>query len=251
MSKPRIMVAPNGARRGRADHPALPLTLPEILETARSCHSAGADALHLHVRDAEGRHSLDAGLYLETLAELRSVTGLEVQITTEAGGIYAPEDQFDCLTSLCPRWASVSVREIARDPEIVPRLYDFCASHAIRVQHILYDSDDLARLLRWRDRGVVVPSQNEVIFVLGAYTPPRAGEPMELMPLIARAEGLRFSLCAFGAQEQSCLLTAARAGADYLRVGFENNLTAPDGTPWADNAAAVASLRSELKRTKI
>ena len=61
MSRPFLMVAPNGARRGKADHASLPLTLAETLATARACHAAGADALHLHVRDEAGAHSLDAG----------------------------------------------------------------------------------------------------------------------------------------------------------------------------------------------
>jgi 3-keto-5-aminohexanoate cleavage enzyme len=77
------MVAPNGARKMRADHPALPLSLPELVTTAVACHKAGAGGIHAHVRDAEGRHVLDAGLYAELLAELAQVTpDLMVQITT-------------------------------------------------------------------------------------------------------------------------------------------------------------------------
>ena len=34
---PSLMVAPNGARRSKSDHPALPVTLPEIVATARAC----------------------------------------------------------------------------------------------------------------------------------------------------------------------------------------------------------------------
>ena len=63
MTLPRIMVAPNGARRTRADHPALPITPEEIAATARACQAAGAGAIHAHVRDDAGRHVLDAPLY--------------------------------------------------------------------------------------------------------------------------------------------------------------------------------------------
>ncbi|MEC7495261.1 MAG: 3-keto-5-aminohexanoate cleavage protein, partial [Pseudomonadota bacterium] len=31
---PRLMVAPNGARRTKADHPAIPVTIQETVETA-------------------------------------------------------------------------------------------------------------------------------------------------------------------------------------------------------------------------
>ncbi|MCL6283912.1 3-keto-5-aminohexanoate cleavage protein [Ruegeria sp. 2012CJ41-6] len=248
MTRPRIMVAPNGARRGQSDHAALPVTPEEIVQTARSCHAAGADAVHLHVRDAAGRHSLDAGLYREVLAALHEVDGLELQVTTEAAGRYDPLAQFACLRDLAPSWASVSVREINRSPEIAETLYGLCAEQGTRVQHIVYDAQDLALLRSWRAAGIVRPQQDEVICVLGAYTPARPGHPDELATLLPEMRGLRFSLCAFGPQEQACLITAARAGAAYLRVGFENNLHAPDGREWPDNAAAVAVLRAELER---
>ena len=60
---PALMVAPNGATKTKADHPALPVTIPEIVACAEACARAGADGIHAHVRDAEGRHVLDAGLY--------------------------------------------------------------------------------------------------------------------------------------------------------------------------------------------
>ena len=91
-----IAVAPNGARRGKADHPRLPLTLDEIAHEAARCREAGAAMLHLHVRDAEGRHVLDAGLYRETIAAVRCAAGADflIQITTEAVGRYAPPSRW-------------------------------------------------------------------------------------------------------------------------------------------------------------
>ncbi len=49
-----IAVAPNGARKSKADHPRLPLTPSELAECAQDCLDAGASMLHLHVRDAAG-----------------------------------------------------------------------------------------------------------------------------------------------------------------------------------------------------
>ena len=48
---PKLMVAPNGARKVKKDHPAVPLTISETVATAKSCYEAGAGAIHLHVRD--------------------------------------------------------------------------------------------------------------------------------------------------------------------------------------------------------
>ena len=34
---PKLMVAPNGARRTKQDHPAIPVTLEQTIETAKKC----------------------------------------------------------------------------------------------------------------------------------------------------------------------------------------------------------------------
>ena len=90
---PKLMVAPNGARKVKKDHPAIPLTISEIVATAKSCSNAGAEAMHFHVRDKDGQHVLDAGLYKETLNELEhQVPSMHIQITTEAIGKYSPTE---------------------------------------------------------------------------------------------------------------------------------------------------------------
>ena len=55
---PKLMVAPNGARRIKKDHPAVPLTINETVETAKACYKEGAEAIHLHVRDENGQKML-------------------------------------------------------------------------------------------------------------------------------------------------------------------------------------------------
>lgn len=248
MSRPYLMVAPNGARRGKADHPALPVTLDETIATASACFAAGADALHLHVRDSEGRHSLDAGRYREALSEMaRQVPGMRVQITTESAWIFDVPDQIACLEQVAPGWASVSVREVARAPELADRLYGSASAQGTEIQHILYDLDDLILMQRWQADGIIRPGQNSAILVLGRYgegqSTPEALQSW--LPHLPR--GLRWMLCAFGPTEHACLIEAARQGG-ALRVGFENALLAADGQPHSDNAASVAALLAQLER---
>lgn len=248
MNLPSIMAAPNGARRQKRHHPALPITIAETVAAAKDCHASGADALHLHVRDAEGGHSLDAGRYREALAEMTAeVPGMSVQITTESAGIYGTDDQLACLKALTPRAASISVREVARMPELAPEVYGLSAEVGTEVQHILFDSADLAQLNAWRHAGVIRPEQHDVILVLGAYTPPREAELSELASRVAELPNdLTWSVCAFGRQEHACLVQAVRLGGN-LRVGFENNFQQADGQPYADNADSVASLVAALR----
>lgn len=245
---PYILVAPNGARRTHADHPALPVTVPEIVETAQACFQAGAQGLHLHVRDQGARHSLSADLYQEAMSALRSdIPEIAIQITTEAAGIFDTEAQFECLRRTRPDWASISVREVARAPEQADAIYGFSADHGVRVQHILYNPSDAEQLQRWQDQGIVRPTQNEVLLVLGRYAEGQLSTPDDLRRFLAAyTPPARWMVCAFGPAEHDCLELAAQLGGD-VRVGFENSLTNGDGQIWPDNASSVAALISRLK----
>lgn len=244
---PYILVAPNGARRETADHLMLPVSTDQIVDTAIRCFAAGANGLHLHIRDAQGRHSLDAGQYLETMAELRQVVpSMDIQITTEAAGMFDVETQHRCLRDVKPKWVSMSVREIAREPALAPLVYSLCAEQGTRVQHILYDAKDAALLSRWRDAGIVRPEQTDRLLVLGRYESGQESAPRDLDQF--PSEATPWMVCAFGAVEHACLAHAAHRGGD-VRVGFENSLTDREGTVWNDNAASVSALVAMLERT--
>ena len=247
MSGAYVMVAPNGARLSKADHAALPLTVSEIVQTARDCHAAGANAIHLHVRDQSGTHTLDPVLYRETLAQLTTdVPAMDVQITTEAVGRFTVADQLACLSELKPEWASLAVREMARDQTLATRFYAHAENIGTRLQHILYDAEDLKVLQEWQKTGRVRSGQEDVLFVLGRYADGLASDPLAIAPLIADLQpSTPWMLCAFGPTEHACLVQAVRLGGD-VRVGFENSQTAADGTQWRDNAASVTALMSEL-----
>ena len=88
-----LMIAPNGARRTTADHPALPVTAAGLAGTARACQREGATAIHLHVRDDTQRHSLDPDRYRDAMAAVaEQAPQLGLQITTESAGRYQPAD---------------------------------------------------------------------------------------------------------------------------------------------------------------
>lgn len=236
-----LMVAPNGARRTTADHPALPVTTGALALTAQACQNEGATAIHVHVRDAEQRHSLDPGRYREAVAAIaEQAPGLGVQITTESAGVYQPAEQLSCLTSLRPAAASIAVREMAADPSIAETTYAFAHEAGIEVQHIAYTPACIAQLRAWRESGLVTPKQRRVLLVLGQYAPPRNASPADLDPLISRLEDHSFqlSVCAFGPNEHQCLREAAARGYG-VRLGFENSICNAQGALHRDNAASV------------
>ena len=249
---PRIMLAPTGARRSPADHPALPVTIPEIVSDARKAFEAGAEALHAHVRDTDGGHVLDAGLYRELIAEMaRAVPDMPVQITTEAVGRYTPEAQRSLVEAVEPEGVSVALREMC--PGLEPdrearRFYSETAEAGIALQHILYTPEEAARLAELVE-AFALPASGQMLFVLGSYEPPRLALPSDLDGFLAAARplanGFEWAACAFGHHERSCLLRALGEGG-CARIGFENNTERPDGTPARDNAEQVAGLMQAL-----
>ncbi len=243
---PALMVAPNGARLTHADHPALPVTLPHIVETARACLKAGADGLHLHLRDSTGGHVLDAGLYDEALAELAlAVPDMRVQITTESVGLYEAAFQRRLALATRARLVSVALREILSDGDeaAARRMHAAAAERDIALQYILYAPHEVERLAAHLGRDQLAETQ--LLFVLGSHGGVD-GSPALLLPFLARLEQLNVApdwmACAFGPPETDCLLAAHDAGGK-LRVGFENNRTMQNGRLAPDNAARVAEIR--------
>ena len=77
-----ITVAPTGAETAKSDAPALPVTLDELVSTAKACQAAGAGLIHIHIRDAEARPTLDVGRLTATVEAVREATDLVVQLST-------------------------------------------------------------------------------------------------------------------------------------------------------------------------
>jgi uncharacterized protein (DUF849 family) len=243
-----LSVAPNGARRTKADHPALPVTAPEIAATAAACCEAGAGLIHLHVRDKDGRHTLDGDAYREAIAAIRAEVGdrLIVQATTEAVGIYTPEQQMAMVRDVRPEAVSLALRELIPDAGHEKPAAEFFAwlrRERIIPQYILFSADEVVWFKDLRRRGIVPDDKVFVLYVLGRYTKGQVSTPTDLLPFLA-VEGARdwfWGLCAFGASEGACALAAAALGG-HPRVGFENNWLLSDGSFAPDNAALVTQV---------
>src|SRR3954465_13694285 len=104
-----IAVAPNGGRRAKADHPAIPLTIPELARVAAESLDAGAAMIHAHIRDAQGRHLLDAATYRDATAAIRRSVGekLVIQVTSESIDRYQPAEQIAVIKAVKPEAVSL------------------------------------------------------------------------------------------------------------------------------------------------
>ena len=252
MELPLILLAPNGARKTKADHPRLPITVQEVINETREAVAQGAGGLHAHIRDAAGKHSLDTGLYREMLEETeRAFPGLFIQVTTEAVGLYSADYQRQLVRDLRPSHVSIGMKEIMSDGDMdeVRLFYAFCAAEGIAVQHILYDEDQCREFLHHKQSGLIPGPKPQVIHVLGRYSVGQVSDPADVAGRVAiLSEGgldTDWSLCAFGRNETACLLEAIRLGGK-ARIGFENNLEHPDGRIAESNADRVRDLVSRL-----
>ncbi|MRV70447.1 3-keto-5-aminohexanoate cleavage protein [Duganella sp. FT92W] len=242
-----ICVAPNGARKTRSDHPALPMSSEDMVRTALACAEAGATALHLHVRDDKGGHSLDVQRYREVLRALDAALGqrLLVQVTTEAVGIYQPEQQRALLRELHPQAASVALRELIPDKsheQASGDLFHWAMRQGVALQYILYSAEDAARFRQLVRSGVVPHARPHALFVLGRYTAGQQSEATGLLPFLHEwPSDWPWSACAFGVAEARCMAAAIALGG-HVRIGFENNVHLPDGSVADGNADLVRNV---------
>ena len=227
------------------DRVAVPTTPAELADCALAVLEQGVSVLHVHVRDAEGRHSLDVEHYRAATAALRAAVGSELvlQITTESVGRYASAEQLGVVRELRPEAVSLALREVCPEGSSEREFAAFCAwmrKESVWPQYILYSAADVQRFERLRRRGVFADERPFCLFVVGAYDA-RQGELSELSTFVNAADCRRFpwAACCFGPNENAVALAAAEQGG-HVRLGFENNIVLSDGTPASDNAALIA-----------
>ena len=252
-----VAVAPNGGRKTKADHPALPISPEELGRTAAECLAAGAAMIHLHVRDRDGLHVLDPEAYRAAIARICAAVGdgLVVQITSESLGRYSPAEQRAAILATNPEAVSLALRELAPHESGEKDFAQFLGRlKQMRVypQFILYSPDEARRLEAMQKRGLIPFEAPAVLYVLGRFTLLRTASPSDLLPFVApdMPRFASWSVCAFGRREAACVTAAALLGG-HARVGYENNLALPSGERAPSNADLVAVVVQALKALAI
>jgi 3-keto-5-aminohexanoate cleavage enzyme len=258
MSSTLITVAPTGAETAKSDVPHLPTTLAELVAEAKACQAAGASLIHVHIRDAEHRPTLDRSRLRDTVDALREQTDLVVQLST-GGSVHDPlEDRLAVLEAgpdscsltcgttnfgddvfLNPWPFMVQLYERAREAHVVPEfeLFDLGHVHALR------------RLID--TCGLPWGGKVHADFVLGVP----GGLPATPSALVAGVAALppettSWSATGVGRGHLPVAATALALGG-HLRVGMEDTLTYAKGRPVRSNAQLVeraARLATELER---
>jgi uncharacterized protein (DUF849 family) len=253
-AKTLITVAPTGAETAKADAPALPVTLDELIAAAKACEAAGAALIHVHIRDDEAQPTLDLGRLRETVAALRQETTLVVQLST-GGAVTDPFDDRIRVLDAEPDSCSLTCGTVNFGDDVfanpwpfMVELYQRTQERAVVPEFELFDLGHVASMHRLLDAyGLPYGGKIHCDLVMGVP----GGMPGTTAALVAAVQALppeaTWSATGVGRTTLPVALAALSAGG-HLRVGMEDTLTYAKGQPVTGNtqlverAAALATL---------
>ena len=244
-NKTLITVAPTGAEAAKDAVPALPVTLDELVATAKDCQGAGAAVIHVHIRDDHARPTLDLGRLTATVAALRETTDLVVQLST--GG--AVTDSFDdrlAVLEAGPDACSLTCGTVNFGDEVFANPWPFIWRLYARTQELgvvpefeLFDLGHIATLHRLLDElGSPAGGRVHCDLVMGVPGG-MPGDARTLMQAVAALPaGATWSATGIGRTSLPVMLAAVAAGG-HLRVGLEDTVSYARGRPASGNAELV------------
>jgi uncharacterized protein (DUF849 family) len=229
-----LKAALNGDRT-HDEHPAVPRSPDALAADGAACVAAGAQALHVHPRDADGRERLDAAVVDGAVAAIRArCPGVPIGVSTGAWIERDPARRAALVAGwTAPDFASVNLSEPGA-VAVMRALLDAGIGVEAGVWSVA-DADALAAS-GLQDRLVRVLV--ELIDVAPAEVPGAAAEIHAALdrhgveaPRLQHGEG---------AATWPALADAVARGLD-TRIGLEDTLLDPDGAPAVGNAALVAA----------
>ncbi|MCZ2848238.1 3-keto-5-aminohexanoate cleavage protein [Modestobacter sp. VKM Ac-2978] len=241
-----LTLAPTGAESAKADVPALPVTVDEVVGSARDCRAVGAAVLHLHVRGTDTRPTLDLPRVREVVAAVRESTDLVVQLST-GGAVTDPAEARLAVLDAEPDAASLSLgtvnfgRDVFYNPwDLIVELHTQMQQRGIVPEYEVFDLGQLTTLSRLLDRhGPPAGGHVHVDLVMGVPggMPGTTAALAACLPFLP--PGATFAATGVGRTSLPVMLAALSAGG-HLRVGMEDTLTYAPGEPVRDNAQLVA-----------
>jgi len=239
-----ITVAPTGAESEKAAVPALPVTLDELVIAAKECRAAGAAVIHVHIRDADARPTLDLGRLTDTVFSLRESTDLIIQLST-GGAVTDPYEHRLAVLDARPDACSLTCGTVNFGDDVfmnpwgfIKELYAKTLEYGVVPEFELFDFGHIATLHRLL--GEMAPAGGHVHCDLVMGVP--GGMPGDAATLVqavsALPAGATWSATGIGRSTVPVILAALSAGG-HLRVGMEDTVTFSRGRPVASNAELV------------
>jgi uncharacterized protein (DUF849 family) len=237
-----ITVAPTGAELEKSAVPALPVTLDELVTTAKECREAGAAIIHVHIRDGEAKPTLDLSRLKDTVHALREATDLIVQLST-GGAVTDPYEHRLAVLDAAPDGCSLTCGTVNFGEDVFMNPWPFMCELYVRTQELgvvpefeLFDMGHVASLHRLLDKyGAPFGGHVHCDLVMGVPGG-MAGDAATLVQAVAALpQGATWSATGIGRTAVPVMFAALAAGG-HLRVGLEDTVTFSRGRPAASNA---------------
>jgi uncharacterized protein (DUF849 family) len=240
-----ITVAPTGAELDKSAVPPLPVTLDELVTTAKECQQAGAALIHVHIRDGEARPTLDIARLTDTVRALREATDLIVQLST-GGAVTDPYERRLAVLDAGPDGCSLTCGTVNFGDEVFMNPWPFMCELYVRTQELgvvpefeLFDLGHVAALHRLLDKfGAPFGGHVHCDLVMGVPGGMSGDAATLVQAVAALPEGATWSATGVGRTTVPVMFAALAAGGD-LRVGMEDTITFARGRPVVSNAELV------------
>jgi 3-keto-5-aminohexanoate cleavage enzyme len=241
-----ITAAMVGAEVTRDQQPGLPTSPQEIISAAVECYEAGATIIHIHVRDADGKATQDAGIFREVVEGIRARCDVITQVST-GGAIWMSADERLQSIECRPDMATLTTGTVnfgdgvfMNNRGLVETFARRLLDYGIVPEIEIFDAGMLDEAMRLRNMGLITdPLQFE--FVMGV--PGGIGaDPAHLVHLVrSLPPESTWSVAGIG-RHQLTLGTIALAMGGNVRVGFEDNIYYRKGQLAKTNAELVARI---------
>jgi uncharacterized protein (DUF849 family) len=228
----RIKACLNGGRT-RGEHPAVPVTPAELAVAAAQAVAAGAEAVHVHPRAADGAESLDPADIGAAVAAVRaSCPGTPVGVST---GLWITGGDVARRHATVARWADLGADERPSFASVnvgedgFAELVALLRAAGVGVEAGVWSPRDAERL-------VGVPVDRILIEILDT---PAADAVAAVDAILDRLEVTGPRL--LHGEQDACWPLIAHAGRLGLptRIGLEDTLVTDDGRPATGNADLV------------
>ncbi|MFA6506126.1 MAG: 3-keto-5-aminohexanoate cleavage protein [Treponemataceae bacterium] len=228
MEKLIITVATTGGVTTREKTPYIPLDPKEIADEVYACWKAGAAIAHIHVRDKNGKPSLDFDTYKETVQRIKDKCDIVLNLTT-SGGLDAPDEVRIKPVELLPELASFDAGSVNFGPAVFQNSMPFLEKLAKAMQEKgvkpeveVFEAGMINNALMIADKGLIKKPMH-FQFVLGV---PGAmpGNPKNLLHLVETIPAdSTWSVIGVGKSHLPLSVMAIHMGG-HVRVGMEDNV---------------------------
>ena len=257
MEKLIITAAICGAEVTKAQNPAVPYTVEEIVREAKSAYDAGAAIVHLHVRRDDGTPTQDRERFRECIDAIKAVIPDVILIPSTGGAVGMSAEERLQPTELFPEMATLDCGTCNFGDEIfdntMPTMRAFgkrMMERGIKPEYECFEMGHLDTILNMAKKGQAPGAPMQFNFVLGVpgCTPATVANLCWLVNGIPA--GSTWTVTGVG-RHAFPMAAAAIAMGGNVRVGFEDNLYLSKGMLAQSNGELVAKvvrLANELGR---